>query len=179
VRSGRPARTLECGPRKPALSTQHCRPPPRTTFNLADVVMTAGKVTTRRSFVVRAGALTAAVALSACSGVNMDRPRETSLNFAALSARPGKEPASTPVPGQHALGLESARDTLLYVPAGIGPDSRPRLFFCYTAPGGSSRRPRAAVRSCRDAQDRPGSTVVANLNLGWCAWSLRPRCRGD
>jgi phospholipase/carboxylesterase len=49
----------------------------------------------------------------------MDRPRETSLNFAALSARPGKEPASIPVPGQHALGLESARDTLLYVPAGI------------------------------------------------------------
>ncbi|WP_373460137.1 twin-arginine translocation signal domain-containing protein [Arthrobacter globiformis] len=38
-------------------------------------------MTTRRSFVVRAGALTAAAALSACSGVNMDRQRETSLNF--------------------------------------------------------------------------------------------------
>jgi predicted esterase len=68
----------------------------------------------------------------------MDRPRETSLNFAALIARPRKEPASMPVPGQHALGLESAPNTLLYVPAGIGAVQPAPLILLLHGAGGEA-----------------------------------------
>jgi phospholipase/carboxylesterase len=68
----------------------------------------------------------------------MDRPRETSLNFAALIARPGKEPASLPVPGQHALCLESARDTLFYVPAGLGAVQPAPLILLLHGAGGEA-----------------------------------------
>lgn len=49
----------------------------------------------------------------------MDRPLQTSWNCAAVTAVPGKEPGPAPAPGQYALGIEPARDTLLYVPAGL------------------------------------------------------------
>ncbi|TLM70513.1 phospholipase [Pseudarthrobacter sp. NamB4] len=45
--------------------------------------------------------------------------REAPRNAAALNARPKSAPVSLPIPGQHLLGLESARDTLLYVPTGL------------------------------------------------------------
>ncbi len=51
--------------------------------------------------------------------MDMDRPRKTSLDFAVLSARPRGEPSQAPAPGQQVLGLEPARDTLLYVPPGL------------------------------------------------------------
>ncbi|MDQ0864709.1 hypothetical protein [Arthrobacter globiformis] len=36
-----------------------------------------------------------------------------------MTAAPGKEPGPAPAPGQYDLGIERARDTLLYVPAAL------------------------------------------------------------
>jgi phospholipase/carboxylesterase len=50
----------------------------------------------------------------------MDRPRGPSRDRSALTARPGDVPPDRiPVPGRQTLGLEPARDTLLYVPNGL------------------------------------------------------------
>lgn len=70
--------------------------------------------------------------------MDMDRPRKTSLDFAVLSARPGREPRVPPVPGQQALGLEPARDALLHVPPGLQPGEPAPLIVLLHGAGGEA-----------------------------------------
>ncbi|MBT2519997.1 alpha/beta hydrolase [Arthrobacter sp. ISL-28] len=69
----------------------------------------------------------------------MDRPRGPSRDRSALSARPGDTPCDQiPVPGQMALGLEPAQDTLLYVPHGLQPGQRAPLILLLHGAGGEA-----------------------------------------
>lgn len=60
------------------------------------------------------------------------------MKSAALSARPGRDPVPAPVPGEHALGLDSARDTLLYVPAGLRTAQPAPLILLFHGAGGQA-----------------------------------------
>ncbi|MGF9648514.1 hypothetical protein AAIH32_11095 [Pseudarthrobacter oxydans] len=68
----------------------------------------------------------------------MDRPKESTLNFAALVARPGGEPGEAPAPGLQGLGLEVVRDTLLYVPSGLRPGQPAPLLLLLHGAGGEA-----------------------------------------
>jgi phospholipase/carboxylesterase len=67
----------------------------------------------------------------------MDRPRGQPRDRSALTARPKDiPPDQVPVPGQLALGLEQARDTLLYVPRGLQPGQpAPLILLLHGASG--------------------------------------------
>lgn len=69
----------------------------------------------------------------------MDRPRGPSHDRSALGARPGDiPPDQIPVPGQLALGLGPARDTLLYVPHGLQPGQQAPLILLLHGAGGEA-----------------------------------------
>ncbi|MFF1252713.1 alpha/beta hydrolase [Pseudarthrobacter sp. NPDC058329] len=60
------------------------------------------------------------------------------MNSAALTARPGNEPGQLPVPGQQGLGLETVRDTLLYVPSGLQTGQPAPLILLLHGAGGEA-----------------------------------------
>ncbi|MGX1159654.1 putative esterase [Arthrobacter sp. SLBN-100] len=68
----------------------------------------------------------------------MVRRKDMSLNFAAVSARPGCEPGQELVPRQQGLGLEPVRDTLLYVPSGLQPRQPVPLILLLHGTGGEA-----------------------------------------
>lgn len=89
----------------------------------------------RRRFVATGLAALAAPSLAACFG-DSDPTRPPSS--ARLSARPGV-PVETPSPGASALGIESGRDGLLFVPDGYQPDiAMPLLVLLHGAGGAAS-----------------------------------------
>jgi len=122
---------------------------------------------TRRGFL--AGSLAAFLApyLTACSGSEeISGPAAD----ARLTARPGS-PTEAPVPGESALGIESGRDGLLYVPSGYDPGTpAPLLVLLHGAGGGAADwRPTFA-----DAGGR--GFVVLALDSRGTTWD---RVRGD
>lgn len=68
----------------------------------------------------------------------MDRPRKTSSDSAVLSATPRGNPSQAAVPGQQVLGLEPARDTLLYIPSGLKPEQPAPLILLLHGAGGEA-----------------------------------------
>ncbi|TLM87491.1 phospholipase [Pseudarthrobacter sp. NamE5] len=77
--------------------------------------------------------------------------REAQRNPAALSARPEGAPVSLPIPGQHGLGLESARDTLLYVPTGLEVGVPAPLILLLHGAGGEAAGGLALLSAFADA----------------------------
>ncbi|MDQ0674163.1 phospholipase/carboxylesterase [Pseudarthrobacter siccitolerans] len=96
----------------------------------------------------------------------MDRPKETTLNFAALSARPGNEPGQAPAPGQQGLGLEPVRDTSLYVPSGLQPGQPAPLIFLLHGAGGEA----AGGLSLLSAFAETHKIVLAAPSSGGSTW---------
>lgn len=69
----------------------------------------------------------------------MDRPRGSSWERSALSARPGKAPREQfPVSGILALGVERTRDALLYVPEGLKAGHMTPLILLLHGAGGDA-----------------------------------------
>lgn len=90
---------------------------------------------TRRKFIAGSGALAIATVIPDCSGVHMD---PATGDPAALTARPAGPPASLPTPREHLLGLDPAKDTLLYVPAGAATSKPAPLILLLHGAGGQA-----------------------------------------
>ncbi|MEX5269966.1 PHB depolymerase family esterase [Kocuria sabuli] len=83
---------------------------------------------------------------------------------AALSARPGGAPtAAPPGPGEHALGVEDERDSLLYVPASAGTDRAVPLLVSLHGAGGGAR---GGLDLLRAVADEHGVAVLAPASRG-------------
>jgi phospholipase/carboxylesterase len=122
---------------------------------------------TRRGFLTAGLAALFAPSVAACFG------GEDVLGPAAdarLLPRPGT-PTETPEPGESALGIESGRDGLLYVPLGYDPETKAPLLVLLHGAGGQA----ADWRSTFAVAGGRGLVVLA-LDSRGTTWD---RVRGD
>ncbi len=111
----------------------------------------------RRSFLAAGGRLAVAGVLTGC-GVRLPDAAQVggrSDPGAALTARPGAEPAQPsvaplPAPGTHPLGLETDRDPLLHVPPGSTPGRAMPLVVTLHGAGGDAEGGLALLRPLAD-----------------------------
>lgn len=96
---------------------------------------------------------------------------------AALSARPGEATAAEPPgPGEHELGVEEERDSLLYVPYSTGAAVPVPLVLSLHGAGGSARHGLDLLRSAADEQ---GFAVLAPASRGTTWDTIRDRYGPD
>lgn len=79
-----------------------------------------------------------------------------------LLARPG-EPTQTVSPGLHRLGLDAARDALLYVPSGYGPEKPAPFVLSLHGAGGNEQ---GGLYPLRDLADAAGLVLLAPASRG-------------
>lgn len=126
---------------------------------------TLGGMTARRAFLTTAGGLGLVALVAGCAeqegqmgGGGGRRSR------AALSARPREAPAAPPPgPGEHALGVETGRDSLLHVPPAAAAGKPVPLVVSLHGAGGSAGN---GLSLWRAAADEHGFAVLAPSSRG-------------
>lgn len=132
-----------------------------------------GPMTDRRRFLASAGRLGLVALLAGCvveREVPVDprggsgRPDGRAQDGrAALSARPGEAAAAErPGPGEHGLGVEQERDSILYVPPSAGDGPVPLVVSLHGAGG----RARHGLDLLRGGADEHGFAVLAPASRG-------------